>query len=172
MNKLKSGYGISVIILLSVFLFQTLPNLQGYIETINNRLPIILNAEKTNYSNTIKNDEPLQNLINKFNSLNPKPDSTYIYIDLGTEEGTMNYYRMRYNLIPMRSVKYQYFGYQPLSEEDYIRLIKEFDVNYFLIHRDNGLLSYLDSSLSGREDVIFFVNDHNETSLGKMLVEK
>lgn len=169
MKKLKPN--ISVLILLIIFLVQITPNLRNYLVTIGNRIPIIVNAQADNYENTIGNNQKLQYLINKFNKIKPSLDSTYIYIDLADEESTMNYYRMRYEFIPMKSVKYQYFGYQILEESDYIRVINEFSIDYILIHRNNGILAFIDPFMADKEDIIFKVENKNGEVLRDMVKE-
>lgn len=158
--------------LLLVFLFQSIPSLNGNIKSIVIKSKIILNAEKSNYSNTISNVTGLENIINNFSlSLKDNKEGIYMYIDSSDEQGTMNYYKMRYYFIPAKSVKYQYFGYQSFSEELYVELIQRFSVEYIVVHKDNGILNFLSipTNNTSNEDVVIKIINNKAEKLSDMI---
>ncbi|MBT2763308.1 hypothetical protein [Paenibacillus sp. ISL-20] len=143
----------TVILLLGILLYQTIPSIKGDFVLVKDRYNIIVDAERKNYQNIIRDDYELQDLISIMENINDK-EYTYMYIDLSDEQGTMNYYRMRYSLLPAKSVKYQHYGYQPFDEKLYRDLIKQFKVDYIVVHKDNGILDYLGEDYINKENIV------------------
>lgn len=161
MTSLRS----TILLLMGIFVFQAVPTFIDKINLIADRIPIITSADSSNYKNVIRDDVQLDSLIKQAKAQFKDRDSTYLYIDLSDDAGTMNYYRMRYALLPFKSVKYQYYGYEDFNEELYVKLIQEFDVDYILIHKNNGILEYLGDDYKDREDIIIEVNNKSATNL-------
>ncbi|MGG1649785.1 hypothetical protein [Paenibacillus sp. NRS-1780] len=161
-NKLRA-YNTTIIILLIIIMYQVSPSLFSKLKLIQDRAEIIVTAESKDYDNVIRDDEKLNELKEKIYNLSEKEQFTYMYIDEANDEGTMNYYRLRYLLLPQKSVKYQYYGYIDFNDKLYSDLIKQFSVDYIFIHKDNGILRYL--GIEGEKDAVIKIKYKNADNL-------
>lgn len=140
-----------------------IPSIDSDLSLIRDRYNILVSTEKNGQGSIIRDDNHLGSIINKMKNISG--DYTYMYLDTSDENGTMNYYRLRYALVPAKSLKYQYYGYQPFDEELYTRLIQQFEVDYLIVHRDNGFLEYLGEPYRNQENAVFRITNKSTGEL-------